>query len=144
MIEIMPYIWIGVIVFSFVAEIYTFAFVSVWLIPSALMTFVLSLTGMQVWIQVLLFFIITLILLVLSRTIFKKFIKFKTTSVNSDVFIGKNAIVTEEINNYKGTGIIRANGFVWIAKAEENDIIYESGLVVTIIRIDGVKAICSR
>jgi len=144
LIEIMPYIWIGVIVFSFVAEIYTFAFVSVWLIPSALMTFVLSLTGMQVWIQVLLFFIITLILLVLSRTIFKKFIKFKTTSVNSDVFIGKNAIVTEEINNYKGTGIIRANGFVWIAKAEENDIIYESGLVVTIIRIDGVKAICSR
>ena len=142
--EIMPYIWIGVIVFASVAEIYTFAHVSVWFIPSALIAFVLSLTGIHVWIQVLLFFIITLILLVLSRTIFKYFMKFKTNIADSDVIIGKNAIVTEEINNYKNTGIIRINGLVWTAKADENDVIYESGLVVTVVRIDGVKAVCSR
>ena len=136
----MPYLWIGVIVFAAVSEINTFVFVSAWFIPSAFIVFILSLTGIQVWVQVFIFFIITLILLVLSRTIFKKFIKYK----NSISVIGQNAIVTEEINNYKNTGTVRINGHVWIAQAEEDDIIYESGLVVTVIYIESGKAVCAR
>ena len=136
----MPYIWIGVIVFAAVSEINTFVFISVWFIPPAFTAFILSLTGIQVWIQVFIFFIITLILLVLSRTIFKKLKKFK--DLNS--VIGKNAIVTEEINNYKSTGTVRINGYVWAAKAEEDDIIYENGLVVTVIQIESGKVVCAR
>jgi len=140
----MPYIWIGVIVFALVAEIYTFARVAVWFIPSALTAFFLSLTEMQVWIQVLVFFIITLILLVLSRTIFKRFIKFKTKESNQVYIIGKDAIVTEEINNYKRTGAIRINGSTWTAKSEDDDVIYESGLIVTVVKTEGRKVICTR
>ena len=149
MSEIMPYIWIGIIVFAAVAEIYTFVLVSVWFIPSALTSFILSLTGFQVWIQVFVFFIITFVMMVLSRIIFRKFMKSKTAYINitneiSDSLIGKSAIVTQEINNYKNTGTIRAGGFECGAKSDDDDIIYESGLVVTIIRIDGAQAICSR
>ena len=140
MSEIMPYIWIGIIVFAAVTEIYTFVFVSAWIIPSATASFVLSLTGFQVWIQVSVFFIITLILLGLSRIIFKKFIKFKTAAS----LTGKNAIVTREINNSKNTGSVRIGGFMLPAKSDDDDIIYESGLIVTIIRLDGSRAVCSR
>ena len=59
-------------------------------------------------------------------------------------FIGRNAIVTQEINNFKNSGAVRINGLTWFAQSEDDDIIYESGLVVTVIRIDGVRAICSR
>jgi len=135
----MPYIWIGVIVFAAASEINTLAFVSIWFIPAAFIAFVLSLTGVQVWIQVIIFFIITLITLVLSRTIFKKFKK-----VNLNSIIGKNAIVTEEINNYKRTGAIRINGFIWTAKSEEDDVIYESGLIVTVVKTEGIKVVCTR
>ena len=137
---IMPYIWISVMVFAAVAEIYALNFISAWFIPSAFIIFFLSLTGLKVWIQVLLFFIITLIPLVLSRIIFKKFIKSK--SIN--YITGKNAIVTEEINNYKNTGLIRITGLVLTARAEEEDIIYESGLVVMIVGRTGGKIICTR
>ena len=142
--EIMPYIWIGIIVFAALAEIYTFALVTVWFIPSALTAFILSLTGFQIWHQVLVFFIITSVMLVLSRTFFRKFYKSRNTRASSNLLIGKSAIVTEEINNYKNTGIIRIDGIEWLAKADDDDIIYESGLVVTIIRTDGVNFICSR
>lgn len=140
----MPYIWIGIIVFASVVELHTLALVSVWFIPAALVSFILSLIGIDVWIQVLIFFITTSVLLILSRLFFKNFIKFKTVSTNSDSVIGKTAIVTEEINNYKNTGAVRVNGLIWTAKAEDDNIIYETGLVVTVMRIEGVKVICSR
>ncbi|MCL1859387.1 MAG: NfeD family protein [Oscillospiraceae bacterium] len=148
MSEIIPYIWIGIILFAAVAEIYTYVFISIWFIPSATAAFILSLTGFHVWVQVLVFFIITLILLVLSRTIFRKSIKSRAAindiNKNSKSLIGKSAIVTREINNYKNTGAVRVGALEYGAKADDDDIIYESGLVVTIIKIDGSQAICSR
>ena len=147
----MPYIWIGIIVFAAVAEIYTFVLVPVWFVPSAIAAVILSLTGFHVWVQVLVFFIISLILLVMSRTIFRKSIKSKTPvnineSFNSNPFsfIGKTAIVTQEINNYKNTGSVRIGGLEHSAKSDDDDIIYEIGLVVTIIRTEGAQAVCSR
>jgi len=138
----MPYIWIGIVDFASIVEIHTFASVAVWFIPAALTSFTLSLTGIQVWIQALVFFIISLILLVFSKTVFRKSKRYKNSG--SDSIIGKYAIVTEEINNYKETGTVRINGLTWIAKSDDDDIIYESGLVVTVVHIDGVEAICSR
>jgi len=143
--EIIPYVWISVIVFAAVAEIYTLVKIPLWFIPSAFAVFILSLTKMQVWIQVALFFIITSILLVLSRIILKNFTKFKFINFAPELsFIGRNAIVTEEINNYRNMGAVRINGFICKAKAEDDDIIYESGLVVTVTGTDGLKAVCSR
>ena len=142
MSEFMPYIWIGIVVFASVVEIHTFAFVSVWFVPPALASFTLSLTGLQVWIQVLVFFIMSAVLLVLSKTLFRRTVRYRIS--NHDSIIGKNAIVTEEINNHKDTGMVRINGLIWNAKADEDDVIYESGLVVTVVHIDGVEAICSR
>ena len=141
----MPYIWIGVMVFAAIAELYTRAAASIWFIPAALVSFILSLTGaVDVWAQVVIFFIISLILLLLSRTIFKNFIKFRAVGTNYNSVIGKTAIVTEEINNYQNTGAVRINGAIWTAKSEDDNIIYESGLVVSIVRIDDAKAVCSR
>jgi membrane protein implicated in regulation of membrane protease activity len=136
------YIWIGIIILACVVEIHTFVSVAVWFIPSALTSFALSLTGIQVWTQALVFFVLSLMLLAVARTVFKKSRKYK--NANSDSVIGKTAIVTEEINNYKYTGTVRVNGLTWVAKSDDDDIIYESGLVVTIVNIDGVDAICSR
>ena len=146
MSELMPYIWIGIIVFASVVEIHTFAFVPVWFVPPALAAFTLSLLEIPVWIQAVIFFAAAFILLVLSRTAFRKSKKRKTQNNYYDYIIGRHAIVTQEINNYKDTGAIRINGSTWLAKSDDNDIIYESGLVVTVIHVDGsdAVAVCSR
>ena len=144
MSEIMPYIWIGVIVFAVIAEIYTFASVMVWFIPSALAAFVLSLTGFPVWVQAFVFFIVSLVMLVLSRTIFRSFIKSGNAAVNPEPLTGKSGIVVREINNRKNTGAVRIDGLEFKAKSDDDEIIYETGLVVTITETDGMFLICSR
>jgi len=145
--EIMPYIWLGVILFAFILKVHTFKFFPAWFIPSAFASFIMSLLKIQVWFQAAAFFAATFILLIFSHLIYKNFISSKNINLNeiqADSLIGRNAIVTEEINNYKNTGTIRINGLVWDAQAEDDDIIYESGLVVIILKIDGMRLICSR
>lgn len=154
MSEMMPYIWICIIVFASIAELHTLALVPVWFIPAGLAAFIMSLTGaVAIWAQVFIFFIISLVLFIISRTVFRRFIKVRKTGANFgyinsvgsvNFIIGKTAIVTEEINNYKNTGEIRINGFTWNAKSEDDDIIYESGLVVTVVEIEGARAVCLR
>ena len=141
MSELMPYIWLGIIVFAAVVEIHTFAFVPVWFVPPALASFTFALAGITAWIQVIIFFALAFIFLVLSRTLFKKSRRSKPAR---DPLVGRPAIVTQEINNHKDTGTIRINGLMWAAKSDDDDIIYESGLVVTVVQIDGSLAICSR
>jgi len=138
--EMMPYIWIGIIVFSVIAGINMYSRVLLWLIPAGLAAFILSLTGAEVWQQAVIFFILVPVLLILSRTFFKKIIKPR----RQILAVGATAIVTEEINNYKDTGEIIINGLVHDARADEDDIIYEAGLVVTVIELDGARAVCSR
>ena len=146
MSEIMPYIWIGIVFFASVAELHTLVFVPVLFIFPALAAFVLSLMEFQVWLQTLVFFALAIIFFVFSRTVFRRFTKRRrrNTNTNSYSFIGKDAIVTQEINNYKNTGAVRINGLIWTALAEDDEVIYESGLVVTVIGMDGINAVCTR
>jgi len=145
MSELMPYIWIGIIVFASVVEIHTFAFFTVWFIPPALASFTLSLLEIPVSVQAVIFFAVSILLLILSRTAFKRSKKYRNADYQDRVrIIGKHAIVTEEINNYKDTGTVRINGLTWTAKSDDDDIIYESGLVVTVVNIDGEGTICTR
>ena len=136
--ELMPYIWTAIILFSAVSGISTVSRAPLRLIPAGLVSFILSLSGAAVWRQVLLFFILAPVLFILFRAFSKKINK------RPGLIIGSAAIVTEEINNLKETGLIRINGLAHSARAEENDVIYEKGLVVTVVEIDGTTAVCSR
>ena len=149
LIEITPYLWICISVAAAVVEVLTLSKTAVWFVPAGLLVFFLAIFEVDVWIQVAVFIIISLILIGLSRVMSKNFInfvKFKETKEIKEYknLIGKAAIVTEEIDNIKNTGSVRINGTIWTARAEDADELYENGLIVTIIKIDGECVICSR
>ena len=149
LIEITPYLWICISVAAAVVEVLTLSKTAVWFVPAGLFVFFLAIFEVDVWIQVAVFIIISLILIGLSRVMSKNFInfvKFKETKEIKEYknLIGKAAIVTEEIDNIKNTGSVRINGTIWTARAEDADELYENGLIVTIIKIDGECVICSR
>ena len=141
--EIMPYIWLAIIIFASIAGLNSRTRKPFLLVPAGLTVFLFSLSGTQVWKQVLLFFILAPALFILVRTFFKRVVK-SASAASADYIAGASAIVTEEINNHKSTGAVRINGNAHTARAEENDIIYEPGLVVTVISFDGFNAVCSR
>lgn len=140
--EAMPYIWIAVVILGLAVEAMTAAIVAIWFIPGSLLGMILALCGVDIWVQIYTFIILTVILLVLSKTVFKKyFSKGGHTATNLDSIIGMTAIVTEAIDNAHEKGAVKVAGKVWSARSE-NDILIEAGAAVTVLEIRGVKLIC--
>ena len=69
---IMPIVWVAVLVVSLIVEVQTAELVAVWFIPGALTSLLLSLVGVDEWIQWLVFLVVSAVLLVLAFTVFRK------------------------------------------------------------------------
>ena len=136
------YHWfIAALVLSLI-EILTPGFVILWFGVSAAIVGILDLLGLHntVW-QIVIWIILSLLMVVMSRTFFKTiFVKSPGENYHSnvDVLIGKEAYVTEEINNVKGQGRIKVEGQDWAARSEDNSII-SAGETVEITRYEGIK-----
>ncbi len=147
MIEYMPYIWMAVVIATVIIESITADIVTIWFIPASIISLVLSLVplNISVWIQVLIFFVCALILVIMSKTIFKEFFKKKPiVPTNLDAVIGKVALVTETINNIEGNGAVKASGKIWSAVSISDDCIIEKNELVIVKEIVGVKLICEK
>ena len=88
--------------------------------------------------QIIFFVAATVILLIFTRPLAVKYIR--KTSTNIDGLVGKQAIVTEKIDNLVGTGQVKIDGNVWTARSE-NGFIIDEREVVEIVKISGVKLI---
>ena len=62
--------------------------------------------------------------------------KAKKTATNSELNIGENATVIEDINSENGTGRVNLNGVDWMAVS---DCIIPAGSTVVVTEIDGAK-----
>ena len=90
--------------------------------------------------QVLVFVVISVILLVATRPLVKKFMLSKTIPTNSELDVGKKAVVIEEINTLHSKGRVRVGDVNWTAITDSNTVIPE-GTTVTVEKIDGAKLI---
>lgn len=140
----MEYIWIawlGFVIFAVIAEAATAALVSIWFVPGAVIALIMSLFGVPLWVQIVVFAVISVALLALTRKFVKKFLKGKGQPTNADAVIGQQAVVTERISNIDETGAVKLMGKEWTARAEGSET-FEVGTVVTVKEISGVKLIC--
>lgn len=143
--DIIPFVWVLIIVLSAVVEMASLNLISIWFIPSALVAFILSLLSVPVWIQSTVFFVISIVLLVLSKTILKDVIKLRPIATNADTNIGKTAVVVEDINP-NAPGTVRIRGQIWTAALSPDEVqdTIRSGELVYVSAIEGVKLICAR
>ena len=95
----------------------------------------------NILIQAIVLFIVSVILLFLTKPLVDKFTK-KDKKIETNAFsiIGKKGIVTQDINPTIGIGQIKIANEVWSAKTEDDSKI-EKGTEITVIKIDGVKAV---
>ena len=138
----MQLVWAGIIIAALVVEAITAQLVSIWFLPAALVSLIISfISPGLVWLQILVFVVISFVLILLSRTIFKKYLVPKITRTNLDSVIGDTGIVIEDINNIKNAGAVRIQGKIWSARSEDGSDI-PCDTLVTVSRIEGVKLIC--
>ena len=137
-------IWIAVIALSIFLEANSAALTAIWFMPAALVSLILALCGCTWQTQVITFAILALVFVLIGTLVIKKrFKKKKHTPTNADRILGTEGLVTEEINNTIPTGEVKTDGKRWSARSADGSII-EVGVLVTILRIEGVKLIVEK
>ena len=136
--------WLILFVVLLIIEIFTMGLTTVWFAGGALVAFVLAFAGLGLPVQIIVFLLVSILLLVLTRPIAIKFFNQERQKTNADSLIGQKAVVFETIDTLHGTGRVEVNGMEWSAKVEDPTAVIEAGTVVSIEGIQGVKLIVKK
>ncbi len=125
----------------FIIEIFTLGFLVFWFGIGALLTMIVSLFTSNVVIQTSVFVISSGILIFATKPFVNKFVK-HNDSIHTNVYsvIGKTGLVTEEINNIEGTGVVKISGEEWSAICNGN-ITISKGTKIKVLEVRGVKVL---
>jgi membrane protein implicated in regulation of membrane protease activity len=127
-----------------VIEIVTPQMTTIWLAASSGVALIVAFFLPNViWLQILVFVLVSVILLIFTRKLSQRILKGKKKRLNADRCIDQQAVVTEDINNLLGKGQVNIKGAIWTARSE-NDEIIQKGELVTVKRIEGVKVIVNK
>ena len=138
------YIWLIVMAVMIVIEISVPGLVSIWFALGALAAYVSTLFGANTAVQVMIFVLVSLVLLLLTRPLAQKYINKRAVKTNKDMIPGRTAIVTEEINNLAATGSVTIDGLPWTARTAADEEVIPVGEEVVVESIEGVKCIVKR
>ena len=135
-------LWSVLLILFIIAEAITVQLVSIWFAIGSLVALIANFCGANTLVQAALFLsVYRLRLFLLTRPLREKSsLTPKIQRTNIDRIIGERAIVTEEIDNLRATGIVKADGKSWSARSADGSII-PAGSVVEVQKIDGVKLI---
>ena len=132
--------WLAVFVLLIVIELATMGLTTIWFAGGAVAGFIASMLGANVVIQAVVFFVVSIVLLIFTRPFAVRYINSNKTKTNIDGLIGQEALVLEEINNIRETGCARPEGKEWTARSVDDTVI-PADTVVIVERIEGVKLI---
>lgn len=134
-----------IIAIGFVAvELSTVTLTSIWFAAGGLAALIVAMCSGGPLLQIIVFVLVSLIALIVTRPLAKKFINVNKTSTNADRAIGEEVRVIETISNLNQSGMVVVHGQEWTARTEDDKEIIEPGEMVRVIRISGVKLLVER
>lgn len=133
--------WLGALIIFIIIEIATVNLATIWFAAGSLAALILNLCKAPFAAQAVVFFVVSLAMLIFARPYLEKLIKRGEIKTNVDSLVGKTAKVTETINNSEGEGTAVINGQEWTARAEDDARIIKEGEMVEVVSISGVKLI---
>lgn len=131
-------IWIAAIVIFGVVEAATVGLVSIWFVIGSVAGLITAVLGGMIWLQVVMFFIVSIAALIATRPLVRKLAKKGEVATNADRVLGGTARVTETIDNTVPTGEVYIDGKTWTARSESGVVIPPETLV-QVLRLEGVK-----
>ena len=132
-------IWLVLLVAFLLLEAATVVMVSLWFAAGSLIALLASALGAPIWLQVVLFFGVSFILLYFTRPVAVKYFNKDRVKTNAESLVGQQAIVISEINNLQGIGQVTVNGQEWSARNVNGEVEIPVGSVVVVRAISGVK-----
>ena len=99
--------------------------------------------GGPVWLQVGLFFAVSIAALAFTRPLVVKLMKKDIKPTNADRVLNNVGRVTERIDNALPSGAVYIDGKTWTARSADGEVI-EPDAAVRILRMEGVKLIVQK
>ena len=133
--------WLLIFVILLIIEICTMGLTTIWFAGGALAAFVMGVVGFGTAVQLVVFIVVSLILLILTRPLALRFFNKERMKTNAESLIGQQALVLEDIDTLHASGVVEVNGQEWSAKTDDPDGCIKKNKVVIIEGIQGVKLI---
>lgn len=130
-------IWLVLMIAFIAMEAMTVQLISTWFAVGSLAAMIVSLLGAEVWLQILVFFTVSIVLLAALWPLARKHLKPKLVATNADALVSRICVVTEEIDPVEG-GRVKLGDVTWSARTESGKTI-PIGSQVKILRIQGAK-----
>lgn len=134
-------IWLVLLVAFIAIEVMTLGLTTIWFAAGALAGVIVAALSLPVYVQIAAFIVVSLVMLIFTRPVAVKYFNKDRVKTNAESLVGKQAIVTGDIDNLKAEGQVTVGGMEWSARASRDDITIAEGTVVVIVAINGVKLI---
>ena len=132
-------IWLVGVAALVALEAATLGLTCIWFALGALGALLVSFLGVSFLFQAVVFVVLSGISLILLKPFPSKHINSKRVATNADRVIGAEAVVTQDINNELGQGLVKVGGQIWSARSADDKQIIPSGSHVLVKNITGVK-----
>lgn len=133
--------WLALMIVLIVIEIVTVGLTTIWFAGGALIATIVSCLGGGIVLQVVLFFVVSLVLLIFTRPFAIKYINATRVKTNYEGVIGKIVRVTKTVNNLQESGSAVVNGIEWTVRSNDDEKVIEEGALAKVVSINGVKLI---
>ena len=133
--------WLVLLIVAIVVEVLTMGLTSIWFAGGALVAILAAIPGAPIWLQIVLFFLVSLLLLVFTRPVAVKYFNKDRVRTNVESMVGRQAVVTGEVDNIQGIGQVTLNGQEWSARSTDDRVRIPVGSVVDVVSVSGVKLI---
>ena len=135
--------WLILVAVMLVIEIFTMGLTTIWFSLGAVAAAIAAGLGAPLWVQLLLFTVVSVVIMILVRPFALKVMDRNRTKTNIDEVIGKQAEVIEPIDNQKEQGKVRFRGVEWMARSVDGSTV-AAGDVVTVEEVSGVKLLVKK
>lgn len=131
-------IWLALMIAFLMVEAQSVTMVSLWFGAGALAALIAALCGAEFWLQIVIFFAVSIALLASLRPLVRKYFTPKLVKTNVDSVIDSEGLVTADINNITAQGQVKLGAMEWTARSSSGESI-PVGTLVRVDKIEGVK-----
>ena len=133
--------WLVLLIICIGIEVATMGLTTIWFAGGALVAIFAAVVGAPIWLQAIIFIVVSLVLLFFTRPIAVKYFNKDRVKTNVESMVGRQAIVISEIDNLQGIGQVTVGGQEWSARSAEDQAKIAVGSVTVVVAISGVKLI---
>lgn len=133
--------WLITAIVFLVIELLTLGLTTIWFTGGAVAALICAAVGFGWVISIIVFFSVSVGLLLLVRPVVRKSFNNKRIKTNAESLVGKTGVVFEEIDNINAGGRVKISGQEWAARSVSDSCVIRSGAKVKVLSIKGVKLI---